>query len=172
MRWLAKLFSSLWSTSVFDTVAQGALDFAVGSFAFEGLAFVVLGFAFAEAELDFGEAFREVDFQRDKRHAFSVKLTGESVDFFFVQQQATRTQRINIPAVAEFVGGDVRVVQPALAALDAGERIVNGCSGVAEAFDLGAFQFDAGFVGLADEVVPAGFVIVDGRRHRRKYITP
>jgi len=48
------------------------------------------------------------------------------VNFFPVKQQSSRTKWVNIPAVAGFVGGDVGVVEPALAPLDLAERVVNG----------------------------------------------
>jgi hypothetical protein len=97
-------------------VGDGAVDFAVGDFAFEGFAFVELGFAFADGEFDLGAAAGvEVDAQGHEGGAFGLELAGEAVDLFFVQEQAARAERVHIESVAELVGGDVGVVQPALA---------------------------------------------------------
>lgn len=146
-------------------VGEGAVGFAVGFLALEGLAFVVLAFAFAEGEEDFGEALGEIDPQWQQGHAFDLEFAGEVVDFFFVEEEPARAERVNVPAVALCVGGDVGVVEPALAAFDFAERVVNRGAGGAEALDLGAFQLDAGFERLADDVVAARFVVVNGRRH-------
>ena len=156
---------------MFDTVTQRAVDLAFCGLAFERFAFVVLGLALAETELDFGETLGEVNPQWHQRHPFGVELTGKSMNFLSVEQQATWPKRVNIPAVAEFVRGDVRVVQPALVAFDSSEGVIDGRAGVAEALDLGAFQFDAGLERFADEVVSTRFVVVNRRRHGRQYIT-
>ena len=117
------------------------------------------GFAFAKAELNFGVPLGEVNLQRDDRHTLRVDLAGETVDFFLVEQQAAGAEWVDVVAITEFVGIDVGVVQPALAALNAGEGFVNGSAGVAEGFDLRALQFDARFVRLGDEIVATGFVV-------------
>lgn len=144
---------------------EGALDLAVGFFALEGLAFVELAFAFAEGEEDFGVALGEINPQRQQGHAFDLEFAGEAVNFFFVEEEPARAERVNVPAVALFVGGDVGVVEPALGAIYLAEGVVNGGAGGAEALDLGAFQLDAGFECFADDVVAASFVVVNGRRH-------
>ncbi len=146
-------------------VGEGAVGFPVGFLALEGLAFVVLALAFAEAEQDFGVALREVDFQRNQHRALGVELPGEAVNFLLVEQQPAGAERINIPAVGLLVGRDVGVVEPALAALDFAESLINRSARSPEAFDLGAFQLDAGFERFADEIIAPGFVVLDGWRH-------
>ena len=44
------------------------------------------------------------------------------------------------------------------------ERFVNGGPGGAEGFDLRALQFEAGFERFANEIVAAGFVVMNRRR--------
>jgi hypothetical protein len=83
------------------------------------------------------------------------------MDFLFVKQEPIRAQGID--------GSDAGVVKPDLAALDAGKGIVDGGAGVAEALDFRALEFDARLVRLVDEVIAAGFVVVNRRRHRRQY---
>src|ERR1051325_3465239 len=99
-------------------------------------------------------------------------LYSQAVDFLLVQQQPARAERIDVVAVAEFVGVDVGVIQPALAAFDPRKSIVDRRAGVAERLDLRAPQLDARFVCLGDEIVAAGFVVLDRRDHRRPVYWP
>src|SRR5664280_2509526 len=110
---------------MFDTVAQGAIDLAFSRLAFQSLALVVLRLAFAEAELDFGETLGEINLQRHEGHALGIEVAGQTVNLLLVEEESPWTEWINVVAVAEFVGIDVGVVQPALATLDAGEGVVN-----------------------------------------------
>jgi len=57
----------------------------------------------------------------------------ELLDFFFMKEQPARPDGIDVVTVAEFVGLDVGVVKPALAAFDTGEGLVDGGAGGAEA---------------------------------------
>lgn len=92
------------------SIGDRALNLAVSGLAFQRFALVDLGFAFTNAELNFGVPLSEVNLQRNNRHAHGVDLIAETDDFFFVEQQAAGTERVNIVAIAEFVGIDVGVV--------------------------------------------------------------
>ena len=97
--------------------------------------------------------------------------TGKAIDFFLMKKQAARAERVNVEAVSEFVMLDVGVVEPDLAALDAGKGLFDGSLGGTERFYFCAFEFKAGLIGVTDEVIATCFVVLNRRRHGRHYIT-
>ena len=147
------------AAAFFVEVGDGACGFAVHGFAFEVLALVTLGFAFANADFDFHEGAFPVGAEGGEGEAFLLGEDGEFLDLALVEEEFAGAARFVLGVAGFVVGLDVEVVEPSLAALDAGEGVGEVDFALADGLDFGAAQFDTGFVAFEDMEVPSGFSI-------------
>ena len=141
------------------SLLHGAVDLALGVPLGRGLSFVVEFFALAQAHLDLDPAALEVDLQGDQGVAVLLDLAVEPHDLPLVHQQSAGTAGVHIEAVALLIGGDVHLVDEHFAVLDAAPGILQVQGALADGFDLGADQLDAGLVVLLDEVFVTGLPV-------------
>src|SRR5271169_1499515 len=142
-----------------------------------GIALVVELFAPRQSKLDLGPAtLVEIEFERYKRHALALDGADQLFDLTLVQQQLARPLRRMVEAIGLQIFGNIGIDQPDLAVAGVGIRFCDCRLALAQRFDLGAGQRDAGLEGLIDKIIEACFAIVGdnaelsfilGRHHYR-----
>lgn len=146
----------------------GAAEFAVGFAFFDVVAFVELGFAFADSEEDFYAAVLPVEGEGDDGVGFGGGVFGEFANLGLVEEEFTDGFGLVVLAVAEGVLVNVGVVEEDLALVHAGKSVADLTAAGAEGLDLGAVEDDAGLVSGEDVVVAAGLGVVEDVAHKRK----
>jgi hypothetical protein len=144
----------------------GAFDFAVGFLFLQIFAFVVLRFAFADAQRDFYLAVLPIERKRHERVAFDGSEAEKFSDFGFVQQKFPDGLGLVILEIALRVFVNVRVVEKNLVALHAGEGIPDLPLSGAQCLHFRAAQNDARLVGFEDVIIPPGFRVGDDVSHK------
>ena len=98
----------------------------------DGAALVPLAASAGEAELDLGVASLEVELEGHDGEAALGGVAGEAVDFASVEEELAGALGVEVFLGGGFVGGYMEVVEPGVAALDAGRAFrlpaLNGLS--------------------------------------------
>jgi hypothetical protein len=102
---------------------DGAFEFAVGFALFNGLAFIVLGFALAHGKLHLDFAVFPVKRERKEGITLYGGQAEELPYFVLVQQQFADRLRGVVLEIAERVFIDVRVIKKDLVIFDAGKGV-------------------------------------------------
>ncbi len=139
-----------------------AAKFAVLFAAFDALAFVVLLFAAADAEFEFGAAVLEIDGQGNECGAALLGLGGETVDLALVCQEFALAEGV-VANGGLVVGIDVAAVEDQLPPLDASIGFSKLAAAQAQGLDLATQQRDAAFHLGGDEIVVQGLAVGDAR---------
>jgi hypothetical protein len=143
------------------------VDVALGFAILDGVAFIVLGLAFGEADEHLGEAVLEVHLQRHDGHALDLGLLGELENFTLVSEQGADAGGCVLALVAQGAGravlADVHAVQGQLHRRGAGEDIalLQGDVAGADALDLAAAERDADLDGLKNVIIEPRFAVLD-----------
>lgn len=120
------------------------------------LSFVSLPLAPAEAERHLGiPVIVEIDAQRHQRLTFLLQFGREFSELVGVYEEFAASGGLVVCCMSEFVGRDVEVHEPELAAVDAGIGLVKGCAPISKALDLGAEQHHAALY-FFENFVPVG----------------
>jgi hypothetical protein len=138
---------------------DGAGGLAIHGFALHVLALVTFGFAFASADFDFDTGAFPVGAEGGEGEAFLEGEGDEFADLAFVEQEAAGAAGLVLGVAGFVVGLDIEVIEPDLVAIDAGEGVGEVDFALADGFDLGATEFDSGFVTFYDGEVTEGFAI-------------
>ena len=132
---------------------------------FHALAFVVLFFAFGQADVHFDIAAFVVHIERDEGIAAAFDFADELVDFALLQQQFTLADGVGFDVGGGGgQGGDVAADQVECPFFPVYVAFFELHPSGADGFDLPAVQYQAGFEFVFDKVVVKGFFIV-GNAH-------
>ena len=139
---------------------QQALLIALPIAVFFDIAFIVLLFAFGEANLAFGAALFPVQGERDGGIAFALNGSQQVGDFLCVQQELAGALGFGV----DVGGGGVQWVdkcteQKSLAVFQQHVAVTQLHFASTQAFDLPTFQHQAGFEPLLDEIIVVGLPI-------------
>jgi hypothetical protein len=138
---------------------DGLLDFTA-SFFFAQLAAAVPGFlATGDGDFAFGNAITEIDAKGDEGKALLLGFGDEFVDFAAVEEELAGAEGLVIPDAAGEVAGNVAMEEPDFAVFDSGVGIAEVGVAIAEGFDLGAAEDEAGFHFVEEEVMERGGTI-------------
>jgi hypothetical protein len=136
---------------------QVAFHFLLGVACFDGFAFVVVLFAFAEADLHFGEAiFAKEDAEGYDGITFIFQLVLEFSELSFCKQQFPVVNGYMVIGGSEAIFGDMHIPDPQLPFEEDAEAIHKVDLSIADRFDLGADQYHACIEFVLDEVVVVG----------------
>lgn len=131
----------------------------------DGVALVVLLFAFGDAEFDFGATVFEVNGEGDEGDAALFAFDFQLVNLAAVGEELTITARLVVVDDGGFgIGIDVTIVEDELTAGDGGVGFLELGFAVAEGFDFGAEEGDAALELVGDEIIVEGPAVVDPRR--------
>ena len=140
----------------------GGFGFVVGFALAFGGALVPLLLAFGEGELAFDAAVAEVEADGDEGEALLPGGGFELADLVLVQQELAGAQRVVVHGVAVGERADVGVEEEALAVLEQAVGVLEVGFALADGFDLGAAEGDAGLELVGEEVVEAGGAVEGG----------
>src|SRR5258706_6173079 len=114
-----------------------------------------------QPQLDLGAAALEVDPQRDQGEALALDLAGDAVDLAAMEQQLAWASRLMIEIGAGLlVGRDMYIVEPGLAADDAGVAAAQVEPPTAHRLDLAAGQGQPGLVGFLDKIIMSRLAVI------------
>jgi hypothetical protein len=146
-----------WGSKILEFAAVegigGSAGFFFGSFFLKILAFVGMGFAFADANLDLYSMILPVKAKGDEGLAFYGAGFEELMDLGPVQQEFTRSFRVVLLMTGAFVGLNIRVVEENFLVFDPGEGVAQIGEPGTNRFYLGASQTDTGFDLLYDLII-------------------
>ena len=118
-------------------------------------------FALAQAQLQLDPAALEVQRQGNEAVAVPLDIAEQLQDLPLVHQQLPLAQRVPVKDVSLFIGGNMHPDHKQLAVLDGAVAVLQVDRTGAKAFDLGARQGQAAFIGFLHEIVVPGLA-VDG----------
>jgi hypothetical protein len=131
----------------------GSPGFIFSSFFFKVLAFVCVGFASADADLDLHALILPVEAKGDEGLAFYGAGFEQLSNFGFMQQQLTRAFSIVLLMAGALVRLDVRVVKERFLVFDSREGTTEVGEAGTNRFHLGAGEADAGFELVQDLII-------------------
>ena len=131
----------------------GSPGFLCGSFFFEVLALVSVGFASADTDLDLHSMILPVEPKGDQSLSFYRAGFKELNYFCLMQQQLTRALRVVLLVASPFVRLDVRVVKECFLVFDPREGVTQVGKAGADRFYFGAGEADTGFDLFQDLIV-------------------
>lgn len=135
--------------------------FVAGPFAIPfGIALVVFLFAFGDTDFGFDMIVFPVQGEGDGGIAFTLYRITDFLDFGFLQQQFSGTQRVrNNVCRCRLQRGDVRTEQKTFTAFDDDITISQVAFASTQGFDFPALQGQAGFVAIFNEIVEFGLAV-------------
>ena len=110
-------------------------------------------FAPAEPQLQLHPGALEIKAQGDQAVAVALHIAEELQDLPPVHQQLALAHGVPVEDIALLIGGDVHPVDEKLAAVNRAIAVLQIDGPGPQAFDLGARQGDAAFIGLLHEIV-------------------
>ena len=117
--------------------------FVFGGLFFKILAFVPVGFAFADADLDFDSMILPVEAKGDQGQTFYGAGFEKLSDLGFMKQQLARPPRIVLLVAGAFVRLNIGVVKKHLLIFNPRERVAEIGEAGANGLHLGTSQTDA-----------------------------
>ena len=159
----------MWKVSVIlELPAHHTAHLGLGFALLDVVALIILRFAFAQTQPHFDAVLLPIEAQGDDGMTFGHDLHFQLADFVLVQEQLAAGFGIMIEPVAEGVLVNVGVIEMELTLIDLGKGIPNLTAPGAQRFHFGPFEDDARFVGLQNEVIPAGFGVGDDVCHKKQ----
>jgi len=132
---------------------SGSPGFLFGSFFLEVLALVCVGFASADADLDFHSMILPIKPKGDESLSFYDARFKELGDFSLMQEQFARALGIVLLVTGALVRLDIRVVKERFLVFDPREGVTQVSQAGADGFYLGPGEADTGFDLLQDLIV-------------------
>lgn len=131
---IVRLFTGLELHSLRHRALHVALVFSIS----DGVAFVVLGFAFADAEGDFGVCAGEIELEGDEGDAFDIDGSCEAFYFSFFGQEHAIAFGSVVESAGGLVWGDIGLVegQAGWVEVYGDEALFERAVALADTFDL------------------------------------
>jgi hypothetical protein len=130
----------------------GSPGFFFGGFFFEILAFVGMGFAFADANLDFYSTILPVEAEGDEGLTFYGAGFEKLIDLGPVQQEFTRSFSVVLLVTGAFIWLNISVIEEHFLVFDPGERVTQIGEAGTDRFYLSTREADTGF-DLVDDLI-------------------
>jgi hypothetical protein len=131
----------------------GSPGFFFGGFFFEILAFVGMGFAFADADLDFHSMILPVEAEGDQGLTFYGTGFEKFVDLGPVQQEFARSFSVVLLVTGAFIWLNIGVVEEHFLVFDPGERVTQIGEAGTDRFYLSTREADTGFDLIYDLII-------------------
>ena len=152
--------------SALGAVLEGSLDLPI-RFAFPDVVpLVEVGLPFAHCQLDLHLAVLPIEREGNEGVSLDVANGEELLDFGAVEQELPLSLRRVVMDVAMGILVDVRVMEPDLVILHAGEGVGDLTASLAQGLDLGSVQDNAGLEGVEDMVVAARLRVGEDFGHK------
>ena len=153
-------FTGLLSAAALIEAGHHATRLALSLLLFDGLALVALAAAATHTDFHLHARALPVGAQHRQGQTLLLGLLPELENLALVEQQAAGAARFVLGEGAGLlVGLDVEIVEPDLAALDAGKGVADILTPLVNGFDLAAAEFDACLQTLEDLEIATRFAV-------------
>ena len=142
-----------------NPLLHGAVDGALGIAFCNVIAFVIQLFTFAQSQFHLDPGIFKVQGKRNQCQTFLLKRSIQLENFTLVHQHLARTNRVLVKDVALFIGGNMHLLDKQFPVLNVTPAVLEVDLSLAQRFDLGTKQFDAGLVSLLYKIVMSCFSI-------------